>query len=72
LSDQAYGHTGWTGTELWIDPARKVFLVFLTNRSFNPKVRRSISELRAVRSALSDAVVRAVPGACEAASRPAC
>ncbi len=72
LSDKAYGHTGWTGTELWIDPARKVFLVFLTNRSFNPKVRRSISELRAIRSALSDAVVRAVPGACEAVSQPAC
>ncbi|NNG15288.1 MAG: beta-lactamase family protein [Gemmatimonadales bacterium] len=72
LSDQAYGHTGWTGTEMWVDPARKVFLVFLTNRSFNPKVRRSISELRAVRSALSDAVVRAVHGACEAVSQPAC
>jgi CubicO group peptidase (beta-lactamase class C family) len=72
LSDQAYGHTGWTGTELWVDPAREVFLVFLTNRSFNPRVRRSISELRAVRSALSDAVVRAVRGACEAVSQPAC
>ena len=72
LSDQAYGHTGWTGTTMWIDPTRKLFLVFLTNRSFNPKVRRSISELRAIRSALSDAVVRAVPGACEAVSQPAC
>ncbi len=72
LSDRAYGHTGWTGTELWIDPARDLFLVFLTNRSFAPKARRSISGLRAIRAELSDAVVRAVPGACEAVAQPPC
>jgi len=72
LSDQAYGHTGWTGTKVWIDPARDLFLVFLTNRSFHPKVRGSISELRTIRSQLSDAVVRAVPGACEAVAFPEC
>ena len=72
LSEQAYGHTGWTGTKMWIDPGRDLFLIFLTNRSFHPKVRGSISELRAVRSQLSDAVVRAVPGACEAVAYPEC
>lgn len=63
LSSKAFGHTGWTGTELWIDPARDLFLVFLTNRSFDPKVRESIAELRAVRATLSDAVV-AMAGPC--------
>ncbi|MCC7010360.1 MAG: DUF1343 domain-containing protein [Acidobacteria bacterium] len=28
----SYGHTGFTGTSLWIDPATKVFVVFLSNR----------------------------------------
>ena len=72
LSDSAYGHTGWTGTEMWIDPSRDLFLVFLTNRSYDPRVNRSIRELRAVRSRLADAIVRTVPGACRAEVSPAC
>jgi CubicO group peptidase (beta-lactamase class C family) len=57
LSPRAYGHTGWTGTLLWIDPTRDLFLVFLTNRCFAPRIGHSIRELRAVRDRLSDAVV---------------
>lgn len=30
--DGSYGHTGWTGTSLWIDPPSKSFVVFLSNR----------------------------------------
>ena len=60
LSEQAYGHTGWTGTLIWIDPARDLFLVLLTNRSFGAKVPHSIRALRGVRGALADAVVREV------------
>lgn len=66
VSDAAYGHTGWTGTELWIDPTHDVFLVFLTNRSFDPRARRSIEALRDVRAELSDAVVRMMPRNCAA------
>jgi CubicO group peptidase (beta-lactamase class C family) len=65
ISDAAYGHTGFTGTELWIDPARDLFLVFLTNRTFDPKVPDSQRELRLVRASLSDAAVRLVPHTCE-------
>jgi len=72
LSPSAYGHTGWTGTELWIDPERDLFLVFLTNRSYAPKVSHSISALRRVRAELSEAVVRAVPGACQPTIAPTC
>jgi CubicO group peptidase (beta-lactamase class C family) len=72
VSEAAYGHTGWTGTELWIDPARDLFVVFLTNRSYGARADHSISRLRAVRGDLADAVVRAVPGACEAVPAPAC
>jgi CubicO group peptidase (beta-lactamase class C family) len=32
LSTKAYGHTGFTGTSLWIDPKLKLIVVLLTNR----------------------------------------
>ncbi len=62
----AFGHTGWTGTLLWMDPARDLFVVFLTNRSLAPKRRNSMVEMREVRSRVSDAVIRATGQPCEA------
>jgi CubicO group peptidase (beta-lactamase class C family) len=62
LSEQAYGHTGWTGTMMWIDPGRDLFLVFLTNRSYDPRVPDSFRALRRVRGVLADAVVQATTG----------
>ena len=38
LSRSAYGHTGYTGTSLWIDPEHDLFVVLLTNR-VNPTAR---------------------------------
>jgi CubicO group peptidase (beta-lactamase class C family) len=64
ISPSAYGHTGFTGTELWIDPSHDVFLVFLTNRAFDPKTRDSLKALKAVRTELSDAAIRLVPQVC--------
>jgi CubicO group peptidase (beta-lactamase class C family) len=64
ISKSAYGHTGFTGTELWIDPAHDLFLVFLTNRTFDPKTRDSLKELKLVRTEVSDAAIRLVPHAC--------
>lgn len=29
----SYGHTGWTGGSLWIDPFSKTFVIFLSNRN---------------------------------------
>ena len=59
-----YGHTGWTGTEMWIDPAQDLFVVFLTNRSFAPtNPRDSFVELKEVRAKVADAV-RAAVGDC--------
>jgi CubicO group peptidase (beta-lactamase class C family) len=66
FSPQVYGHTGWTGTELWVDPVRDLFLVFLTNRSYDPRTRRSLEKLRLLRARLSDATLRAVPPRCDA------
>ena len=41
----SYGHTGFTGPALWIDPASKSFIVIMTNR-VHPKGGRSINEWR--------------------------
>ena len=37
-SDQAYGHTGWTGTLTVIDPAIKLGIVLLTNKKHSPLI----------------------------------
>ena len=50
----AYGHTGFTGTSIWIDPARGVFVVLLTNR-VNPSRERV--GIAGVRVRVADAVV---------------
>jgi CubicO group peptidase (beta-lactamase class C family) len=63
LSSAAFGHTGWTGTLIWIDPGQDLFLVLLTNRAYAPRIGRSIRALRGLRGALADAVVRAAGAA---------
>jgi CubicO group peptidase (beta-lactamase class C family) len=68
LSAAAYGHTGYTGTSIWIDPERDVYVILLTNRVFAPRHRRSISALRAIRADVADAAARLR----EACRRPGC
>jgi uncharacterized protein YbbC (DUF1343 family)/CubicO group peptidase (beta-lactamase class C family) len=41
----SYGHTGFTGTSVWIDPATKTYVILLAN-SVHPKLRPAISALR--------------------------
>ena len=41
----SYGHTGWTGGSVWIDPASKTFVVFLSNRN-HPTEAGSVGTLR--------------------------
>jgi CubicO group peptidase (beta-lactamase class C family) len=65
ISAAAYGHTGFTGTEIWVDPAHDLFLVFLTNRTFDPRARNAHHALRTVRTSLSDAAIRLVPRVCQ-------
>ena len=57
LSPRAIGHTGFTGTSLWIDPERDVYVVLLTNR-VHPTPKNDA--LPALRPAVHDAVVRAL------------
>ena len=54
----SYGHTGWTGTSIWIDPFSKTFWIFLSNRN-HPGGQGNIL---AVRSALGTLAAEAVTG----------
>jgi uncharacterized protein YbbC (DUF1343 family)/CubicO group peptidase (beta-lactamase class C family) len=42
----SFGHTGFTGTSLWMDPATKLFVVFLSNR-VHPDGKGDVTPLRA-------------------------
>lgn len=55
----SFGHTGYTGTSLWIDPDRDLFVILLTNRAFAPRARRPFTILKQVRGALADAAAQA-------------
>lgn len=57
---RSIGHTGWTGTSLWIDPDRGVFVVLLTNRAFAPRSREPFTVLKRVRGRLADLAAQAI------------
>src|SRR5882724_7375051 len=57
FSGHTFGHTGFTGTSIWIDPDRQLFVVLLTNR-VHPT--RENTEIQQVRPALHDAVMQAL------------
>lgn len=57
LSPRAIGHTGFTGTSLWIDPEQDLYIVLLTNR-VHPT--RENNRLPHMRGAIHDAVVEAL------------
>ena len=59
FSARSFGHTGFTGTSLWIDPERGLFVILLTNR-VHPS--RQNDAIRQVRADVADAVVRALAG----------
>jgi len=60
FSLSSFGHLGFTGTSLWIDPKRQLSVTLLTNRTWPD---RSSQGIRQVRPALHDAVVEAIEGA---------
>jgi CubicO group peptidase (beta-lactamase class C family) len=46
LSRSAFGHTGFTGTSMWIDPAQDLFVILLTNRVHPSRANELIREVR--------------------------
>jgi uncharacterized protein YbbC (DUF1343 family)/CubicO group peptidase (beta-lactamase class C family) len=71
----SYGHTGWTGTSLWIDPFSGTFVIFLANRN-HPDESGSVAALRRelgtlAAEAVPDFNFAYVPGALAALKSPA-
>ncbi|MGH7620077.1 MAG: serine hydrolase domain-containing protein, partial [Gemmatimonadaceae bacterium] len=60
LGEDAYGHTGFTGTSIWIDPTRDMFVVLLTNRVHDARAKRPAKVIADVRADVSDAAALAV------------
>jgi beta-N-acetylhexosaminidase len=54
FSARSFGHLGFTGTSIWIDPDRQLFVILLTNRVYPTRANEKIST---VRPAVHDAVV---------------
>lgn len=59
LSSRSFGHLGFTGTSLWIDPERALAVTLLTNRTWPD---RSSQKIKEVRPRFHDAVVEALGG----------
>ena len=53
----SFGHLGFTGTSVWIDPKRDLFVVFLTNRVYPTRKNK---KLHKVRPALHNAIIKAI------------
>ena len=63
FSVHSYGHTGFTGTTIWIDADRQLFVVLLTNRVHPTRENHKIAEAR---PAVHDAIVKSLGLALEA------
>jgi CubicO group peptidase (beta-lactamase class C family) len=46
FSPQSFGHLGYTGTSLWIDPARQLSITLLTNRTWPDCSNQTIKQIR--------------------------
>ncbi|MCB9518784.1 MAG: beta-lactamase family protein [Gemmatimonadales bacterium] len=57
MSARSFGHTGFTGTSIWIDPTRETIIILLTNRVHPTRNTPNFSLVRAV---VADAVMRAL------------
>ena len=60
FSSRSFGHTGFTGTSLWVDPERQLFVIMLTNR-VNPT--RNSTRVFPLRRAVADAAQESITDA---------
>ncbi len=67
-SPETYGHTGFTGTCVWVDPAEKLVYIFLSNRVYNTRANNLLSQL-GIRGKIQEAIYEALKK--EAAPMPA-
>jgi CubicO group peptidase (beta-lactamase class C family) len=58
-SPETYGHTGFTGTCVWVDPKAKLVYVFLSNRVYNSRANNLLGQL-GIRGKIQDAIYEAI------------
>jgi uncharacterized protein YbbC (DUF1343 family) len=57
----SFGHTGFTGTSIWIDPVTELFVIFLSNR-VHPDGKGDVTPLRARIATVAAAAITGLPG----------
>jgi beta-glucosidase-like glycosyl hydrolase/CubicO group peptidase (beta-lactamase class C family) len=57
FSERSFGHTGFTGTSIWVDPDRALFVILLTNRVHPSRLNTKIHRIRPL---IHDAVIQAL------------
>jgi CubicO group peptidase (beta-lactamase class C family) len=67
FSPHSFGHTGFTGPSIWIDPDKQLFVILLTNRVHPTRENQKVQQ---VRPAIHDAVVEALGLVPAAAAKP--
>jgi CubicO group peptidase (beta-lactamase class C family) len=60
MGERAFGHTGFTGTSMWIDPERELFVIVLTNQVLPRDPAAPIAILADVRADVADIAAMAV------------
>ena len=58
-SPETFGHTGFTGTCVWVDPESKLVYIFLSNRVYNTRSNNLLSQL-GIRGKIQDAIYNAI------------
>jgi serine-type D-Ala-D-Ala carboxypeptidase len=56
-SRESYGHTGFTGTFIWVDPREECFIIFLSNRVYPSRSQQALYDLN-IRGNLLDALIQ--------------
>ena len=59
VSSETFGHTGWTGTCVWVDPKTRIIYIFLSNRVQSQVNNGKLSEL-SIRGKIQDAIYKAL------------
>jgi uncharacterized protein YbbC (DUF1343 family)/CubicO group peptidase (beta-lactamase class C family) len=63
----SFGHTGFTGTSMWIDPTTGLYVIFLSNR-VHPDGKGDVTPLRARVATVAAASITTLPGGLEGAT----
>jgi CubicO group peptidase (beta-lactamase class C family) len=58
-SPDTYGHTGFTGTCVWVDPKADLVYIFLSNRVYNSRANNLLGQLN-IRGRVQDAIYKAL------------